>query len=247
MENTAIKRYYNGILNILDKIFSQEIDKIETAAKMIKETLDNGSTVHIYGSGHSQIFAQELFYRAGGLATINAMLDLGSSLYSGALKSTEIERLTGYGKVLVNYYDVSEGDVVIVVSTSGRNPVPIDVALGSKEKGAKVIAITSLEFSSKFDSRHPSGKRLFEVADLVIDSHVPAGDALVSYENTELKAAPSSTVATASILNSIIARIVELYIKEGKLPPVWLSSNLPQGDEANKEIIRKYKNRIKHL
>ncbi|MGQ4891307.1 MAG: sugar isomerase domain-containing protein [Candidatus Njordarchaeia archaeon] len=247
MNENAIKTYFSEIEKLLNTILEKEFENIEKAAQAIAEAIKNNKMIHVYGSGHSQIFAQEMFYRAGGLAVINPILDIGSSLYVGASKSTYIERLVGYGKILVNYHEISEGDVVIVVSTSGRNPLPIEVALESKNKGATVIALTSIEFSSKFPSRHPSNKRLFEIADIVIDTHVPPGDALIEFKEQDVRAAPASTIATATILNSIVARIVQLYLEKELKPPIWVSSNLPWGDEHNKKYLEKYKKLIKYL
>ena len=171
-----VDKYFDGVISLLNKVRETQRDKILEAAKLVKEALKKDKLIHVYGTGHSQVLAIEVFYRAGGFVPVNAILDLGSSVYGGAMKSTGVERLQGYAKILLDYYDIGQDDVLIVVSNSGRNALPIEMAMGARERGAKVIAITSIEFSSKFPSRHPSGKRLYDVADIVIDNHVPPGD-----------------------------------------------------------------------
>jgi len=240
-------KYFDGVISLLNKVRETQRDKILEAAKLVKEALKKDKLIHVYGTGHSQVLAIEVFYRAGGFVPVNAILDLGSSVYGGAMKSTGVERLQGYAKILLDYYDIGQDDVLIVVSNSGRNALPIEMAMGARERGAKVIAITSIEFSSKFPSRHPSGKRLYDVADIVIDNHVPPGDALLEVEGIKTKIAPVSTIVNSAILHSIMAEAAKMLVDEGIEPPIWLSANVPGGDEYNKKYLEKYKYRIKHL
>ncbi|MHA1616130.1 MAG: sugar isomerase domain-containing protein [Candidatus Njordarchaeales archaeon] len=247
MINLLIDKYFDGVISLLNKVREAEKENILKAAELVKEALKNDKLVHVYGTGHSQVLAIEVFYRAGGLVPINAILDIGSSVYGGAMKSTGVERLQGYAKILLDYYDIGNGDVLIIVSNSGRNSLPIEMAMGARERGSKVVAVTSIEFSSKFPSRHPSGKRLYEVADVVIDNHVPPGDALLEVEGIKTKVAPVSTIINSAILHSIMVEAAKMLVEEGIEPPVWLSANVPGGDEYNKKYIEKYKYRIKHL
>jgi len=240
-------KYFDGVISLLNKVRETQRDKILEAAKLVKEALKKDKLIHVYGTGHSQVLAIEVFYRAGGFVPVNAILDLGSSVYGGAMKSTGVERLQGYAKILLDYYDIGQDDVLIVVSNSGRNALPIEMAMGARERGAKVIAITSIEFSSKFPPRHPSGKRLYDVADIVIDNHVPPGDALLEVKGIKTKIAPVSTIVNSAILHSIMAEAAKMLVDEGIEPPIWLSANVPGGDEYNKKYLKKYKYRIKHL
>ena len=242
-----IEMYFNKVMSLLKEVLDTQKEEMLKAAKLIKDALKNDKLIHVYGTGHSQVLAVEVFYRAGGLVPVNAMLDLGSSIYTGALKSTGIERLYGYAKVLLDYYEVGRDDVLIIISNSGRNPLIIDMALEARERGAKVIAITSVNYSSSLPSRHKSGKRLFQVADIVIDNHVPTGDAAIEVEGIKTKMLPVSTILCAAILHSIIGEAVKMLADEGVEPPIWLSANVPGGDEFNKRYLRKYKFRIKHL
>jgi len=243
----VIDEFFNGVIELLKKVKETRKDVMLKAAEVIKNALKEDKLIHVFGCGHSQILVQEVFYRAGGLVPINAMLDLGTSLYAGALKTTPVERLPGYAKMLLDYYQIGKGEVLIVISTSGINPVPVEVAMGAKERGATVIAITSVEFSKSSPARHPSGKKLYQVADIVIDNLVPPGDALLSVPGIRTKVAPVSTIINAAILHSILSTAAKMLADEGIEPPVWLSANVPGGDEFNKRYIAKYKFRIKAL
>ncbi len=242
-----IDDFFEGVMNLLKKVKETQKEVMLKVAELIKDVLKEDKLIHIYGSGHSQILAQEVFYRAGGLVPINAMLDLGTSVYAGALKSTSVERLPGYGKLLLDYYQIEKGDLLIIVSSSGINVVPVDLALGAKERGATVVAITSIEFSKSSPARHSSGKKLYEVADIVIDNLVPPGDALLSVPGIKTKMAPVSTIINSVILHSILSMAAKILADEGIEPPVWLSANVPGGDEFNKAYVKKYKYRIKAL
>lgn len=193
------------------------------------------------------ILAEEVFYRAGSLVAINAMLDNGVSVHFGGTKSSRMERLEGYADIIIGQYDVRPGEAIIILSNSGRNAVPIEMAMAAKTKGLKVIAITSLAFSRSVPSRHSSGKRLFEVADIVIDNKVPPGDAVMEVGKLSQKMGPVSTIINAAILHTIIMQACQTMLEKGFLPPIWMSANLEGGDEFNLKYLSRYKTRAKHL
>ena len=159
--------------------------------------------------------------------------------------TSEMERLEGYGTTVANKTNISEGDVVIVHSVSGRNPVSIEMAIESKKKGATVICITNLSYSKDVSSRHSSGKNLYQVSDIVIDNHGEKGDACVEISGLNQKVSPTSTVAAVTIMNSIIAEATELLVKNGMdKPPIFYSANIDGGDELNKKIFEEYRDVI---
>lgn len=242
-----IDEFFEKVVDLLKKVKDAQKENMIKAAELVKNALKEDRLIHIFGCGHSQILAQEVFYRAGGLVPINAMLDLGTSLYTGALKSTPAERLPGYAKMLLDYYQIKDGDVLFIISNSGINAVPVGLALGAKERNVTVIAITSVEFSKSSPARHPSGKKLYEIADIVIDNLVPPGDAILSVPGIKTKVAPVSTIINSAILHSILSTAAKMLVDEGIEPPVWLSANVPGGDEFNKRYIEKYRYRIKAL
>jgi uncharacterized phosphosugar-binding protein len=214
---------------------------LDRAAQWIADSIMKDGVLHVFGAGHSQLMGQELAFRAGGLAPVNAILDINFSLMGGPpTGSTALERTEGYAKLVLDRYDLRPGEVLIVVSQSGRNPAPIEAALEGKARGLKVIALTSVQQSSESKSRHSSGKRLYEVADLVLDNRVVPGDACVEIDPGLPKTSPLSTVAGAAILQALVAEVAKRIYDAGAEPPVWLSANVPGGDERAAELAARY-------
>jgi len=240
-----INEYMGKVEQLIRKVTNYEEEEMRQAAQKIAEALESDGVIHLFGSGHSHLLAEELYYRAGGLVPINPILHEPLMLHEGAIKSSEIERKEGYAQSFMTKQDIRKGDVLIVVSTSGRNAVPVEVALFGKEKGAYVITVTATEYSKSQDSRHSSGERLFEVADLVLNTHIPTGDALMSHENIDVSFAPGSTVVGAAMLNAVVAEAINLMAENGIEPPIFLSANVKGGDERNKALIEKYGSRVK--
>ena len=187
-----------------------------------------------------------MYYRAGGLILINPIFGREMMLDTSPITQTSrMERLEGYGETLMKKVPIEEGDILIVHSVSGRNCVSIEVAMEAKKQGAKVIALTNMAYSKSVSSRHSSGKRLFEVCDLVLDNHGELGDACVSIEGLEQKVSPTSTVIGAAMLNSIVAAAVHELVERGmKNPPIFYNANQDGGDELNQKIYSAYKDRI---
>jgi uncharacterized phosphosugar-binding protein len=236
--------YFNKINELLTLIEKEEGDRLRQAARKVTEGLQKGGIVQLFGCGHSHILTEEVFYRAGGLVPVKPILIEPLMLHEGAVRSSELERENGYASTFLQDYEFKKEDVVFVLSTSGRNPVPVDVALYAKAQGAFVIGVTSLEYSQSQPSRHVSGKRLYEVVDLVIDNHAPVGDAILSHPKVAVPFAPSSTVTGAAILNGIFAETIALLAESGSEPPIFLSGNIEGADTHNKRLVEQYRARI---
>ena len=251
----AREKFHSAVSQIIDGIAKDEGESITKAAEIMAAAIEAGHLIYVFGSGgHSYICAEEMFYRTGGLVPVNAMLDPGVSLAFGAARSTWIERLPGYAQRVLKSYGLGEGDVLIVGNAYGINSATIDAAIEGKRLGAKVIAITSPAFSKKIPSdhpaRHPSGKNLcdLEEVDVVLDNHMPLGDAVVEIDGLDgMKVGPSSTMANSFTINSLVVTVVETLIARGVEPPVWVSSNMPGGDEKNAKHLEKYGPMLKHL
>jgi uncharacterized phosphosugar-binding protein len=242
-------------MELLQEIARTQGEHITAAARLIANCLAGDHLVHVFGTGgHSNMAAEEMFYRSGGLVPVNAIFDPGVSLAFGALRSTIIERTAGYAPRVLEAYGVGPGDVLIVVNAYGINSTTIDAAIEGKRRGASVIAVTSPAFAKHIPldhpARHPSKKNLFELndVDVCIDSHMPVGDALVQLEGMGgTPVGPSSTFVNAFCLNSVVVAAIDLMLSRGQVPPVWYSSNMPGGDEKNKAAIAKYRPRLRHL
>ncbi|MCG8540239.1 MAG: SIS domain-containing protein [Clostridia bacterium] len=240
-------KYFFKIREILNKVEETQKDKIEESAKLIAESIKKGGVLHVFGCGHSQMYAMEVFYRAGGLVPVNAILTPALSLEPKAPLSTQGERQEGLAKAILDNEVVEKNDIIFIVSTSGRNAVPIEMAIEAKNKGMQVITLTSYDFSKNVTARHKSGKKAYEFADVVLDNCGVLGDAIMEIEGLEAKFGPTSSIIGFTIVQSIIVQTVENLFNDGIKPPIWVSSNLDKGDEINKKYIEDYRNRISCL
>ncbi len=232
----AAQKYFDEIRPLIDAIATDEMDKIQKVAELMTDATVRGRLIYYFGAGHSQLLAMEMFTRAGGLGNAQAMIDPGLVFIGGAARQGGFERLPGYGKIVVQDYDIQKDDVVFVISNSGRNPAVVEVAMAAREKGAVVVAIVSMKHATSVTPNNPYGKMLHEVADIVIDNHGPAGDALVKLEGLEPPVAGSSTVLGACILQSLVAQTAQNLIDRGQMPPVGYSGNMPQAAEYRKKV-----------
>ncbi|NMB24849.1 MAG: SIS domain-containing protein [Firmicutes bacterium] len=240
--------YFEQVAAIFNLIHKTQREAIEQAANMITTAMTNeNSILHIFGTGHSHMLAEELFYRAGGFANVNAMLETGLMLHEGAAKSTALERLHGYAPKILDRYGVRSGEVLIIASNSGINPVPVEMARTAHERGLSTIAITSLKHSRSMESRDHMGQKLFDVADLTIDNCCEFGDASVSIDGLPYPIGPLSSLAGILILNGTMCQVAENLIAQGVIPPTYVSSNIGVGDEVASKWVEVFRGRIKHL
>ncbi len=239
--------YIKANQTIIEKIATEGAENIEKTAELFSDALVNDRKIFLFGTGHSHMLAEELFYRAGGLVKIQPILEPPLMLHISASDSTIAERVEGVAQNLFNEYGIKKDDVIVIISNSGRNGVIVDMALLCKEKGVKVVALTNLQHTYSGESRHKSGKRLCEIADVVLDNFGCVGDACVEVDGVEGKICPTSTVSGALVLNAIVAEAVDLCAKKGFVPEHFASSNVDGGDEINNKLVEKYKEEIKHL
>ena len=232
--------YYGVIKDQLEAQFEQEGANIEKAAEYCAASVSAGRVIHVFGCGHSQMFAMEVFYRAGGLVPVNALLIPHLALFPKAKLSTLQERVEGFADRYLRLEDVDARDTMIIVSISGRNAAVVDMALEAKRIGMKVVALVSKQFAGSTTSRHSSGKNLMDVADVVIDVKCVSGDAALQIDGLEPSFCGTSTVLGMSIMESIIAQTVENCMKAGYVPPIYVSSNLDKGDAINDQHIKNY-------
>lgn len=238
--------FFDAIRRLLDEVQARNAESLEQAAALIADSLQQGGILHAFGTGHSHILAEEIFDRAGGLVAVNAMLDPSLMLHVSASGSTFVERLPGYAETVLTRYLVSAGEVMVVISNSGRNAVPVEMAMLARERGLKVVAVTALEYSRTQPSRHTSGKRLFELADVVLDNCGPAGDAALTLEGVPEKVGATSTVIGAALMQELMTRVTTKLIERGVQPAIFRSANAGAGSE-HQMLIDQYKLRIKHL
>jgi uncharacterized phosphosugar-binding protein len=240
-------QYITNIQNQINLVLETQMDKIDDAGVIVAKALMNNGFVYVFGTGHSHMMAEELFYRAGGLARIYPILEDALMLHNGAIKSTEMERLDGYAELILDRYECTEKDCIIVVSNSGRNAVNIDMVKAAHKRGMKVIGLTNLTHSKAQQSRHVSGSKLYQIGDVVLDNQGCLGDASVFIPEIDRNIAATSTSLGAMLLHAVAISAVELMIEKGHIPEVFSSANLDEGDEINDKILAKYRPFVKPL
>ena len=244
----AAGQYLKIAARTLQSIEESQLGKITDAADLIAASIVNGGGIFAFGASHSFMVAEEMVYRTGGLMLVNPIYPHGMNLsVRPATLTSRLERIAGFGAELLASSPAKEGDALIIVSNSGRNAVTIDMALLAREKKIKTIAITALSYSDKVGSRHPSGKKLSDLCDIVIDNCAPYGDAAVEIAGFPQKVSPLSSVAGCAIVNAIVAEVVQMLVKRGVEPPVFLSANLDGGDEYNAKLLKENRHRIHYM
>jgi len=228
----------------LDELIAREAANLAQASAWMAEAIEAGGLIRIFGTGHSRLLAEEVFFRAGGLAPTDAILEDSVSGYHDVSKSELTERIEGYGQLIVEHRRLAAEDVLIIVSQSGRNAVPIDVANAARDRGVRTIGITSIAHASAQPSRHSSGRHLHEVVDLAIDNGAPAGDCAVTLANG-VPVGPLSGVLGAAIVQTLVIGAADRLLADGVDPPVFRSGNVDGGREVSQRLLDQYWDRIR--
>ena len=205
------KEYLNNIRSLLDHLENTQEQVIEQVAEACAESIFNGGLLYFFGTGHSHMICEEPFYRAGGLASIYPILESDLMLHEGASKSSSYERIQGLGNVVVSHTPLGKGDVLFLISNSGRNCAIIDAALEAKKRGAITVAITSMNHTTQVSSRHSNGLNLYQVCDFVLDNGGIVGDASVQLDGMKQKVAPTSSVLDITLVNLVLVNTVGLF------------------------------------
>ncbi len=228
-----IARFHEYVNQQLAQIVEREAKNIQKAAEAVAEAIIDDRDFFTFGSGHSELVAREAMWRAGGLAPATSIHD-----HTGG----DFERLEGVARLVLGHYVLRPGGVIIVISNSGVNPVPIEAAQFAKKSGLTVVAMTALAHSKDVPSRHSSGHKLYDVADIVIDTHTPRGDSAIPLQSG-IKAGATSTLAGVFIIEAITVQAASIMEERGVTPPVIVSANVPEGDTMNDGLKQRYLSR----
>lgn len=239
--------YLDNIFNILKNIKETQSDNIEKATRLMFDSFQQGGSVFVFGASHAGILTEEMFCRAGGLMVVNPIFNPTLMLSTRPFTITSaMERLEGFGNVILSNSAVKKGDVLIMHSVSGRNSVAIDMAMQAREMGVHLIVITNMTYTTQSTSRHSSGKLLYEFGDVVIDNCGAYGDASTEVCDGVI-AGPTSTVSGATIINMMAVGFAQLCDENGIDPPVFVSANADVDASRSETLMQKYSDRIHYL
>ena len=233
-----MSEYLNKITQCLTKIENEEAENLKEASLLVSKTIQNDGVIFVFGCGHSHLPGLDAFYRAGGLANVSPILDTDLMLHNGAAKSSRMEKMSGLATEILRRYTLTENDMLFVLSASGKNQVPFEIALEAKKYGVKTVGISSSSYFEK-------GGKLHTATDIHIDCKVPYGDACIDVGN--IKMGGLSTAAACFIINSCLIEGSKLAEENGVKPPVYLSGNIEGGKDHNVVLEERYFKRVKHL
>ncbi|QBE59522.1 SIS domain-containing protein [Brucella melitensis] len=236
-------RYFNDVIARLSGLRDRLAAQMEKAADLIAAAARADRRVYVFGTGHSHMMAEELHYRAGGLAITVPILCGSIMLQDGAVASSHFERIEGAVRPILDRYGIRDGDVLVVVSNSGVNAAPIEAARYTREKGAAIIALTSVAYSNTIARGRT---QLLSLADVVLDNDAPSGDAVLEIAGSALKVGPVSTALGVTILNAVFADVAARLVGEGDAP-IYLSANMPGSGDINRSLVERYRDRNPHL
>ena len=240
------RAYLDTIEGLLEGLLAREHDTLERAAAMLSDTLLGDGLIYIFGCGHSHMLAEEGFYRAGGLGAVYPVLQSDLMLHEGAVKSSSLERRSELAQEVIERYPMGKGDALLVFSNSGINGMPVEMARLATARGVATIGVSSGAYREDA-SRHPMGLHLSDAVVCSINTGAPHGDASYQLAGSEAAMGPVSTIVSAFILNSLLARAAEMTIARGGDPAIYVSGNIVNGREINEAVIARYRHRIRSM
>ncbi|GAA2357661.1 SIS domain-containing protein [Streptomyces carpaticus] len=239
-------RFFDAAIALLRRVQDEERAAIGRAGALIADTVTAGGKLFVYGAGHSALPAQDIVYRAGGLALVNLLAVPGTTgvNVNPALLGSALERVSGLAQATLDASPAHTGDLLIVISLSGRNSLPVEMAAHARTRGLRVIGVTSLAYTEQTEPRHPTGTFLKDHCDLVLDSKIPVGDAALTSRRIGAPFAPASTVVVSALLQAVMADTAGKLTEQGVEPPLLRSANVDGGQEWNESVYATHADRI---
>ncbi|MFF4689504.1 SIS domain-containing protein [Streptomyces sp. NPDC001307] len=245
-DGTPADLFFDAAIGLLQRVREEEAEPIAAAGNLLADTVAAGGRLFAFGAGHSSLAAQDVVYRAGGLALMNLLAVpgvVGVDVTPATLGSA-LERVDGLAGAVLDTSPVRSGDALVIISLSGRNALPVEMAVNARALGLKVIGVTSVAYASQTTSRHSSGTFLKDHCDIVLDSKIAVGDAELTLDTIPAPFAPASTVVTAALMQAVMATAAAALADRGIEPPLLRSGNVDGGHEWNRRVMREYGDRI---
>ncbi|MGW0970663.1 SIS domain-containing protein [Streptomyces sp. NPDC002516] len=239
-------QFFDAAIGLLRQVRDEDAGEIEAAGTLIADTVVDGGRLFAFGAGHSSLAAQDVVYRAGGLALMNLLTVpgvVGVDVMPATLGSA-LERVDGLASAVLDSSPLRSGDLLVIISLSGRNALPVEMAMNARARGVKVIGVTSVAYATETSSRHVSGTYLKDHCDVVLDSRIPIGDAELTLDSIAAPFAPASTVVTSALLQAVMATAAGDLADRGVEPPLLRSGNVDGGHEWNTRVMTEYADRI---
>jgi uncharacterized phosphosugar-binding protein len=246
MESQSFRAYLLEVERLIHDAADRNVTAISASAELMANAIAEGRVLYAFGASHAGVLTQDLFFRAGGLVPIDPIMPAGLMLNERPVtRTSHLERLPGFAEVVLRDVPIRAGDVLLVVSVSGRNAVAVEMCIGARKRGAQVVALTSLPYSQSVTARGTA--RLFEVADLVLDLGGHVGDAAIHLDGLEQPVGPTSSAVGAAILHGLVVEVAARLLERGIEPPVFRSANLDGADERNAALMEAYRGRLSYL
>lgn len=239
-------QYFDAAVGLLNRARDEEAGNVADAGALLADTVGAGGRIFAFGAGHSSLPAQDVVYRAGGLALMNLLAVPGAVGVDvrPAVLGSALERVNGLADAVLDSSPAGPGDVLIVISLSGRNALPVEMAMGARARGLKVIGLTSLAYPRETASRHASGTYLKDHCDIVIDNKIAVGDAELTFDGVPAPFGPASTVVTCALTQAVVATAVATLAERGVVPPMLRSGNVDGGHDWNRQVMTDFRERI---
>lgn len=239
-------QFFDAAIGLLQRVRDEEAESVAAAGALLADTVASGGRLFAFGAGHSSLAAQDVVYRAGGLALMNLLAvpgAVGVDVMPATLGSA-LERVDGLASAVLDCSPLRAGDALVIISLSGRNALPVEMALHARTLGVRVIGVTSVAYATETTSRHSSGTYLKDHCDIVLDSKIAIGDAELTLDTVPAPFAPASTVVTAALLQAVMATAAGNLADRGIEPPLLRSGNVDGGHEWNGRVFAEYGDRI---
>lgn len=247
----AWQQYFTIMQGVVARAYDTQGDNLMQASRILTECTKADGIIHLFGSGHSSLVTEDVFWRSATLANVHAIFESSVAGINEITKTSKLEKLEGLGGIIVDYNHVAPPDAMICISNSGNNASTVDVALACKSKGVPVIAFTNTTYADQLHTQHSSGKKLKDIADVVIDNCSLIGDAAVELDGFDVKVGATSTIPVVFMLPALLVQTCENLLEAGIKPDVYYNGHLAYErddvKEHNDRLVEKYYRRIRNL